>query len=35
MMDLEDLPNLVPHAKYELCGSNGSQDIAYKVLHSP
>jgi hypothetical protein len=29
MMDLEDLPNLVLHTKYEFDRSNGSQDIAY------
>jgi hypothetical protein len=35
MKGLEGYPNLVLHAKYEHCGSNGSQDIAWKVLHGP
>jgi hypothetical protein len=30
MMGLVDLANLVPHAKYKLGRSNGSQDIAWK-----
>jgi hypothetical protein len=28
MMEIEGLHTLVPQAKYELCMSNGSQDIA-------
>jgi hypothetical protein len=28
MMDIEGLYNLVPHAKYEHCMPNRSQDIA-------
>jgi hypothetical protein len=32
MIDLDDLPKLIPHAKYQLCRSNGCQDIACKIV---